>query len=219
MELDKAISLNVKASLLNGKVAIVTSEEERDSPKRRIGLPILAYVTTLLGAIAVIKAWSPTGVLRAAIIAFPVAALAWMIVSSSRAQRACGPASPAQRAYMRRFFPLMIGYALLLLGAVWLGKQYHPTGPAAVVLAILPSLPLIGVVWAMGRLIVDESDEYQRSLNIRQILIATGFMLSVTSVWGFLESSGEVPHLPMYWSFIVWCFGLAVGSLVNELSQ
>ena len=195
------------------------SHLDLDSPKPRIGLPILAYVTTLLASIAAIKAWPPTGLLLAAIIAVPVAALFWMIVASSRARRACGPASPAQRAYVRRFLPLMMGYVLLLFAAVWLGKVYRPTGIAAVALAILPALPLIGVVWAMGRLIVDESDEYQRSLIIRQILIATGFMLSVTSVWGFLESSGQVPHLPMYWAFILWAFGLAVGSMVNELKR
>ena len=107
----------------------------------------------------------------------------------------------------------------MLFAAVWLGKLYHPTGAGAVVLAVLPALPLVGVIWAMGRLLIEEKDEYQRSLHVRQFIIATGFMLAVTSVWGFLESSEQVPHLPMYWSFILWCGGLGVGSLVNELKR
>jgi hypothetical protein len=89
----------------------------------------------------------------------------------------------------------------------------------AVLLAVLPALPLIGVVWAFGRLIVEQTDEYQRSLTVRQVLVATGFMLAVTSVWGFLETFGQVPHLPMYWAFIIWCAGLGVGSLVNEMKS
>lgn len=192
-------------------------EEELRSPQ--VGMSVVAYVTTLLAAIFFIKQWSPTGPVLVAIIAIPVAALVWMIIASRRARRACGPPSTAQSAYMRRFVPMMTIYVLLLFGAVWLGKAYHPTGLAAVALAILPALPLIGVVWAMGRLIIEESDEYLRSLTIRQILIATGFMLSVTSIWGFLESADQVPHLPLYWAFILWCFGLAVGSLVNGLRR
>lgn len=193
------------------------SEDEGRKP--RVGLPMVAYVTTLLAAIYAINQWSLTGPLLVAAIAVPGAALIWMIVVSSRVRRACGPASPAQKAYMRRFLPLMAVYVALLFSAVWLGKQYNATGLAAIALAILPALPLIGVVWALGRLIVEETDEYQRSLNIRQSLIATGFMLSVTSVWGFLESSGQVPHLPLYWAFIIWCFGLAIGSVVNEFRR
>ena len=75
------------------------------------------------------------------------------------------------------------------------------------------------MVWAMGRLLVEEKDEYQRSLIVRQGLIATGFMLAVTSVWGFLESSDQVPHLPMYWAFIIWAAGLGVGSMINEMRK
>ena len=192
---------------------------EQDSESPRVGLPILSYVVALLGAIAAIQYWSLRGFALAIAIAVPVGALAWMIVACRAARRSVGPASPAQRTYVRRFIPLMMGYILLLFAAVWLGKVYRPDGIAAVALAILPALPLIGVVWAMGRLIVDETDEYQRSLTIRQFLFATGFMLSVTSVWGFLESSGQVPHLPMYWAFILWCGGLSFGSMVNELKR
>jgi len=185
----------------------------------RVGLPITIYVVAVLGAIAAIKIWALRGVPLAIAIAVPVVALAYMIVACRAARRASGPASPAQRTYVRRFIPLMIGYALLLMAAVWLGKQYQPTGWVALVLAILPAVPLVGVIWAMGRLIVEETDEYVRSQTIRQFLVATGFMLAVTSVWGFLESAHQVPHLPMYWSFILWCGGLGVGSMVNEVKR
>ena len=42
-------------------------------------------------------------------------------------------------------------------------------------LAILPALPLIGIIWAFGRLLIEETDEYLRSLTVRQFLVATGF--------------------------------------------
>jgi hypothetical protein len=198
----------------------MTVEQEREPTLPKVGVPILIYVAAVFGAIAVYMAYTPRGVWLAATVAVPLLALGWMIARARRRQRESGcAASPANRAYLRRFFPLMILYAVLLFGAIWLNKALTPSGPLAVVLAILPALPLIGVVWAIGRLIVEETDEYQRSLTVRQVVVATGFMLAATSVWGFLETFGQVPHLPMYWAFILWCAGLGVGSLVNEMKS
>ncbi len=195
----------------------VDQENELALPK--VGLPVLAYIVALLGALAVYLAFRPRGFLLALTIAVPVAALAWMLRQARRRHRLKGGASAAERAYIRRFVPLMGLYVAILFGAIWLDKAVAPAGPLAVALAVLPALPLIGVVWAIGRLIVEETDEYQRSLTVRQVVVATGFMLAVTSVWGFLETFGQVPHLPMYWAFIIWCAGLGVGSFVNELKS
>jgi hypothetical protein len=182
------------------------------------GLPVLAYCLSFLGAMLVYVTLQPTGLWLAVTIAVPVAALAWLLVVVIRVRResACA-GSAANRAYLRRFFPMMGLYVLCLFAAVWLHDGLAIKGPLAVVLAILPALPLMGVVWTFGRLIVDETDEYLRSLTVRQFLIATGFMLCVTSIWGFLDAFGQVPHMPMYWAFIVWCVGLGVGTMVNEM--
>jgi hypothetical protein len=193
-----------------------------DAPPRMAGkgLPMLTYCICALGALFVYFSWHPTGLWLALTLAAPAAALAWCVVATRRYRRetGCG-ASPAARAYQRRFVPMMVLYVVILLAAVWVDKHYLPAGPLAVVLAILPALPLIGAVWALGRLLVDEKDEYQRSQTARQFIIATGFMLSVTSVWGFLDAFDQVPHVPMYWAFILWCFGLGVGSFVNEMRR
>lgn len=194
-------------------------DQENEPPLPKVGFPILAYVVALLGALYVCFALRPRGLLLALTIAVPVLALAWMVRQWLRYRRTGGGKSAAQRAYMRRFFPLMGLYVAVLFGAVWLNKTVAPAGPLAVALAILPALPLIGVVWAIGRLIVEEKDEYQRSLTVRQVVVATGFMLAVTSIWGFLETFGQVPHLPMYWAFIIWCAGLGVGTMVNEMKS
>lgn len=182
------------------------------------GLPVLAYCISFLGAMLVYATLHPTGLWLAVTIAVPVLALAWLVAVAIRARRenACG-SSAANRAYVRRFFPMMGLYIVCLFAANWLHDRIAPAGPIAVALAILPALPLIGVVWVLGRLVVEETDEYLRSLIVRQFMIATGFMLSVTSIWGFLDAFEEVPHVPMYWAFIIWCVGLGVGGVVNEM--
>jgi len=190
--------------------------EEAPLPPR-MGPAVVTYVATFLAAIYVWAAYRPQGVALALTIAAPVAALLWLARQGYRRRRMGSCNNAAQRAYQRRAVPLMIAYVAALAIAIWLHDRLAPTGPFAVALAILPALPLIGMIWAMGRLLVEEQDEYLRSLHVRQFMIATGFMLTVTCVWGFLETFELVPHVPMYWAFIIWCAGLGIGTMVNEL--
>jgi hypothetical protein len=190
--------------------------QESPTPPR-VGPAAVVYMAAVIGAIYVWVAWRPTGAWLALTIAAPLAALAWLARQAFRRRRMSTCTNPAQRAYVRRAVPLMIAYVVALSVAIRLHDTIAPTGPLAVALAILPALPLIGVVWALGRLLVEEQDEYLRSLHVRQFMIATGFMLVVTCIWGFLESFELVPHVPMYWAFILWCAGLGIGTLANEL--
>ena len=65
-------------------------------------------------------------------------------------------------------------YAVTLLGAVWLSKiGTYPT-PVYVGIAVAPSFPVIAMIWAMGRLLIEEKDEYLRSRHIHHALVATG---------------------------------------------
>jgi hypothetical protein len=188
-----------------------------DAPPPRIGPAMVTYITAVLAALCVWLAWHPQGLALVLTIAAPVAAMGWLIRQAYRRRRASNCSNPAQRRYTRRAVPLMIAYVVFLSVALGLRDTMAPTGVLAVALAILPALPLIGVVWALGRLLVEEQDEYLRSLHVRQFMIATGFMLVVTCTWGFLETFALVPHLPMYWAFIIWCAGLGIGTMVNEL--
>ena len=195
------------------------TDDTHEPATPKIGLAAMAYVGALLGAMAVWQTLRPSGVALAATIAVPVLALGWLIERGIARKRAGSCTTQAQRNYFRRFVPLMIAYVVILLGAVWLKRDFHPGPVVTIFLALLSALPLLGVVWTFARVLVEEKDEYQRSLLVRQIVVATGFMLSVTSVWGFLEDFGQAPHLPLYWAFILWCGGLGVGAFVNELKS
>lgn len=125
---------------------------------------------------------------------------------------------PAQRAYLRRMAVLMTLYVATLFGATWLFRHDELAGPLAYLLGILPAIPVVGVFWAIGRLLVEESDEFLRMLLVRQIVVATGFALSICTIWGFLESFDLVPHVDAYWAAILWFGGLGLGGLVNRLT-
>ena len=129
------------------------------------------------------------------------------------------PFSPAQKRYNKRVIGLSLIYAGLLLPAVWLFKHHLVSGPIAVIVAILPALPIVGIFAAIGGYIVDESDEYLRMLLIRQTLYASGFALSIATVWGFLESFDMVGRIEVYWVSVLWFAGLGLGRLVNRLVE
>ena len=127
--------------------------------------------------------------------------------------------TPAGRRYKRRAVLLSLAYAVCLLGSVWLFKHRVPAGALAWIVAILPALPIIGMFAALGRYLVEETDEYQRTVMVRQLLWASGFALSISTAWGFLESFDVVSHVQAYSVAILWFAGLGLGSCVQWLTD
>ena len=127
--------------------------------------------------------------------------------------------TPAWKRYNWR----VIRLSLALCGvpparAVYGFKHQLLSGVVAYIVAVLPALPIIGIFFAMGRYLVEEQDEYVRMLMVRQTLWASGFALSVATIWGFLESFDVVGHIDAYYIAVIWFGGLGVGSLINKLT-
>jgi len=126
------------------------------------------------------------------------------------------PHSPAIRRYGRRLALFMGSFMILMLAMGWLFRHAPPPAPWNIALAILPALPVLGVVWTVMRLLVEEQDEFWRMLFIRQALIATGFCLGVTTIWDFLQNFDVLPagHHGFGAAFF-WFMGLGVGAIWN----
>ena len=101
--------------------------------------------------------------------------------------------SPAIRSYLIRLFVLMTIYLVTLFAAATAFKADAVSGIAAYALAVAPALPIIGVFWAVMRLLVEEPDEFVKLMHVRQCLIATGFCLTITTIWEFLQNF-ELAH-------------------------
>jgi hypothetical protein len=127
--------------------------------------------------------------------------------------------SPAGRRYMVRFTLAMIGYAVVLFGVTfWVRGAAAPTGALLYAAAAAPAVPLLGLIWAMGRYLVEETDEYLRARLVEAILWATGVTLAATTVWGFLESYARAPHAPAYGVFILFCGVLGLVQCARRLA-
>lgn len=127
--------------------------------------------------------------------------------------------SPAQRRYNRRVLLLSILYVILLFFAVYLLSRDLVEGPLAYVVGVLPALAVSGFFWLMGRYLVEETDEYLRMLQIRQLLIATAIALTAATIWGFLEGFELVPHVVGYVWPVVWLGALGLGACLNVVIE
>jgi hypothetical protein len=126
--------------------------------------------------------------------------------------------SQAWKRYNVRVIWLSLFYAAALLGAIYGFKHHLLSGPVAYLAAIAPALPIIGIFGAMGRYLIEEQDEYVRMLMVRQTLWASGFALSVATIWGFLESFELAGHIDAYYLAVVWFLGLGIGGCINKLT-
>jgi len=118
--------------------------------------------------------------------------------------------NPAQRRYLRRFFPAMTAYVVVLFACTWAIRHYHPQGAALFLLSLLPALPILAVIAVMGLYLTEEQDEFVRHRLVTSMIAGLGIMLAFATVWGFLENGGVVPHLEAFLAFPIWCgcFGL-----------
>jgi len=128
---------------------------------------------------------------------------------------------PALRRYMRRYFVLLALY-MLLVAAIngWLGWQPDFAGPLGWLIAMSPALPIGGVLWAMGRYLDEEEDEFLRMMNVRANLLGGGLTLFALTAWSFLDHFAHVaPPRPalIFPIFIgLWACALAYLSWKNR---
>lgn len=128
--------------------------------------------------------------------------------------------SPAMRNYLRRLAGFMVVYVGLIFAVGYTFRTAPPTGALAWVAAVLPALPILGVFWTIARLLAEETDEYMRTMFVRQSLFATAFCLSVMTVWEFLQNYEVVaPGNGGFGAAFFWFAGLGLGGAWNALSN
>jgi hypothetical protein len=126
--------------------------------------------------------------------------------------------SAAERRYLWRTIGACGAYAITLVLANYLIKVVDVASPAAIVAAIIPAICVLGFFWALGRLLVEETDEYLRNLLVRQLLVASAFAMAVATTWGFLEDFDLVRHVPAWYIVPLFLLGQALGGLFNKVT-
>jgi len=94
----------------------------------------------------------------------------------------------------------MASYVVLLVVATWTLDSKAVGGALRYAVALLPAIPLVGVIALVAQAISTEADEFQRAVWAQAVLWGTGTTMVASTVWGFLEMAGA-PHVPLTWVF------------------
>jgi hypothetical protein len=112
--------------------------------------------------------------------------------------------TPAQRAHTRRVVWLLVAYVIILPPLVWIRGHETVSTLTALAMAIVASLPVLGIFASWGRYLSEETDEYHHMLVMRRNAIATNATMGAAAVWGFLQAFGVMPLVEAYWIPVVW---------------
>ncbi len=155
--------------------------------------------------------WTGAGIVTLVI----ALATALLMRASERRARAMGCASPAMMRYSRRMLVASMVYMAGFFVAVLAYKRFHVEGPALWLASLAPSVGTLGMIWAMTRLMTEETDEYLRFRLAKSALFATAVLLVLGTVWGFLEQFGLVPHVPSWAVLPIFAIALGFSSYVR----
>lgn len=119
--------------------------------------------------------------------------------------------SDAGARYTKRIGTSSALYVLGLGIAITLDRKFDLAGSEAFLIALLPVLPIFGMIWAMARYITEEKDEFLRHRAVIASLFGLALLLGIASFWGFLEQFGLVPHAFGWWALPIWALGMGMG--------
>jgi hypothetical protein len=128
----------------------------------------------------------------------------------------------AYAAYRRNVLLLMLVYVALLL-LLWPLIRSTSTPALKALYALLPVLPMVGVLWQIARRVMD-SDELQQRVHLMALSAATGVVSAVSLAAGFLcathviELDGDaliwvMPGLALVYAVTRWIVGRRYGGL------
>lgn len=135
----------------------------------------------------------------------------------------CGTSTPAGKRYRRRVMLTMLFYFAVLFGAISIVKHTHPHGWLLYTISVLPALPILAMLGALGVYLQEEKDEYIRLITMRSLLTGTAALLAMLVVNDFLRSISGAAAIPPFTSWVVFflVFGLAqaVQTMGNRVSD
>ena len=120
--------------------------------------------------------------------------------------------APYMRRYTIRIMLFMTSYVVILTSSLAFARGGAPHSQGTLIgLALITAFPVIGVFWAIFRLLVETDDEYQRLLFAKQTLLATAITLVIVTVWQFLQVYDVVATGPQ-WMGVIWFAMLGIAA-------
>jgi hypothetical protein len=162
--------------------------------RHHLGAPVLLAATLLYGA--------------------AILAIAYVAALLGRRVAKGHTATTAANRFRRRMFAMQAIYVVTLILAIF-GYRALPHGsPLVWAAAIAPALPVIGLILVMGLYLREETDELERAIQSEAALWATGGLLAMATLWGFLETFKLAPHVEGWAAVVIWSLLLGPAQII-----
>jgi hypothetical protein len=117
----------------------------------------------------------------------------------------CKGSSSAAKLYQRDVLRFMAAYVVVLFCASWFVRHDGAEHFYLYFWSVLPAIPILSVIWRMGRYLREEKDEYQRLVAMQGVLVGAAALLAVLVVNDFLRAFAKASALPPFSSFVIFC--------------
>jgi Na+/melibiose symporter-like transporter len=129
----------------------------------------------------------------------------------------CGFSTPASKRYQRRVMVTTSLYVVVLFAAVFVVKHTHPHGWVLYTISLVPAVPLLAMMGALGIYLTEEKDEYLRLITMRSLLAGTAVLLATLVVNDFLRSISGAGALPVFTSWVLFFVAFGVAQAVQTV--
>ena len=127
----------------------------------------------------------------------------------------CKTSTPARKRYQRDVRWFMVGYFVVLIASALIVKYWVGQGVARYFWSVLPTIPIVAIIFRMGKYLQDETDEYVRLLQMKSILAGTGALLTALLISDFLRAFANAPDFAPFVLFFCFAGGMAIMQLVQ----
>jgi hypothetical protein len=117
--------------------------------------------------------------------------------------------SPLQRRSIGLFGANLALAAVLSLATRDLFKA-HAAAPLLYLMALLPTIPVIGIITVVGRYLARETDEFIRALVVQSVLWGLGITFAVDTYLGGLFAHPEIFRLIPILNIDLFCVSVGV---------
>lgn len=125
--------------------------------------------------------------------------------------------TPARKVYHRDVRWLLLAYFAVLVSSALIVKHWSGQGLWRYFWAILPTVPIVGIIARMGKYLHEETDEYLRLLQMNSLLAGTGALLTALLICDFLRSFAHAPDFAPFVLFFCFAGGMGVMQIVQSV--
>ena len=125
----------------------------------------------------------------------------------------------AKKAMIRRGAMALVAYEVVFGVVFFWVTRTKPAGAMLFVMALLPTLPVLGLIAVLGRYLGEEVDEFHRQLVVRCLLWGTAAVMTSVCFHGLLQLFGWKGSWPAAVELTVFIVAMGVAKLTYKVAN